>query len=542
MRDDSTLLNAVATLPISPRHATIGAYCGPLVTDLLARHTGQVSVICVNLLGRRERGSQQRVIGTFTDRLRRLGITPHLLWRDDEPGLLELAGESVVTLAGRGLITEETEPLFCCGCLALEIPMRAVPRRRQKRHVVDQNWSGLVCRVCGGTAQLTSGRSLYFQFLPEATQTRIQVQPGYADAETQELRGSWEKNMWRISRLRPTGIEVQEGGNSYNLDVDFAWSLMPTALLRSGIQLSSIVTSHRNIFAAIRMMHINNVLGEWQPEFASIVATPTLLGGSGQVMAGAAYNIDWLGQQYEPRPLRLWMTLGLNWSRKQARLPSRDLHWCLLAVGSSAPSLTPPTPSGSSAEDFLQTFSAREIQAAAVSSRKGHPMSVRGARGLATVLQVGDDRAGYLAPALPGEARPGTINAADLPASARERPWLIADARRRQNRLRRRLAEPFATDGCGVSAEADEMWLSLESLLRLARLDSNSRADALTTAYGHFPGLFTERQRMTLRLCLDTPAPAEDVGLSGPQVQGLMRDFLEVHDVILSELLALASR
>lgn len=506
----------------------IGDYLSPLVVDLLARHLGYQPIIAVNLLGRRAQARDpEQTVGDVTANLKNLGIRPCCLWRDDTEQVRALAAEALRSLLRRGMVGERTARIFSCPCGAVELPEQAIPRHAARGRLFEITAAGtIVCRPCGRPATPEKRADLYLG--PGASpQAVVAAFPAYASAEADRLLAAEAGLEWRITRRRATGITADAGTRRYHLDVDFAWSLMPTALARQRIDARAFVTSNRTLAKAITMVRLNAAMGEWPSGQVAVLATPYVRDWRGARMSDEDYGLRELAAEYEPRPLRLWMTLGMNWEHKETRLSRRELHWCLHAVGglgqTGRADLRPQTPDLAQGVDrFLRRVNMKAVRAGITGVRKG-----RAATGFAGTLElIIADRANERT-AEPGRREPSPQATTDLLERITRRAASARDA--------------VAASPAGCAHAASLMWHSLRDLLRCAACEPRCRADVLTGVQARFPNLLTGKSRRTLRLHLDHGE--EDVSFAAAMTDGAQREFLrdcvEVHEAIVAAAAAL---
>lgn len=523
-------VSAVATLPMHVRPVpAIGDYLSPLVVDLLARYLEYQPITAVNLLGRRAQAQDpDQSIGVVTASLTNLGIRPCLVWRDDSEQVRALATEALRSLLSRGIAGERTARIFSCPCGAVELPEQAIPRHATRGRLFQITAAGtIVCRPCGLPATEEKRADLYLR-LAVSPQPTVATFPAYAAAEADRLLAAEANREWRITRRRATGITADVGARRYNLDVDFVWSLMPTALARQRINARAFVTSNRTLAKAITMIRLNDAVGEWPSGQVAVLATPYVRDWRGRRMSGEDCGLPELTAEYEPRPLRLWMALGMNWEHKDTRLSRRELYWCLHAVGglgrAGRVGMCPQASDLAQGVDrFVRRVNMTAVRTAITGARKGGATT-----GFAETLEliVGDGAA----------ERTSEPGRRELPQAT---TYLLERIARRAAVARRAMA----ADPAGCAHAASLMWHSLRDLLRCTGYEPRCRADALTGVQARFPNLLPGKSRRLLRRHLDHGG--QDVSSAAAMTDGALREFLrdcfEVHEAIVATAAALTS-
>lgn len=325
-----SLIPCVAALPITPKDTpTVAHYITPLGAEFLASYLGFRTAIAVNLVGMKTSHREvPELLGRFEADVARLGLRPHLLWRDDTIGAQQLVQDAVEKLACQGRLTCRTAPVTRCPCGAVEVPAHVLESPRAPIKLAHHGpGATVICRLCSQTTHTEQVPSLYLELAWKSID--LDVLPSWAAAESRAILRSYAPDGWRISRIRPTGVQVDVLGQHFNIDVDFSWSFLPTSLQRSGLEVRALVVGHRNLAKGIVMAHVNGLLGEWKPERCLVLTMPTVLGSGGvRLVDGGPYTLDKLPADVSADGIRVWMSQAFGWRQKEYRLLLKDLPRC----------------------------------------------------------------------------------------------------------------------------------------------------------------------------------------------------------------------
>ncbi len=212
---------AIITLPLSPlKSHELGRMTTPIVGDALSRILNAKFYLSINLLDSYK--NRDEAFLTYQKTISNLNLTNNTYWLDinHQEELLHL----LKTLITKGFIYEQSTDILTCKCKIIDIEKKNLASCNPNNTHFIKKEDGLYCRKCGHKCLSVSVKSLVFD--PRKLNINpIIFMPDFLNKDAKTFDKNLKNSYQVISRLRPTGINLTYNGTTYNIDIDFLWSL-----------------------------------------------------------------------------------------------------------------------------------------------------------------------------------------------------------------------------------------------------------------------------------------------------------------------------
>jgi hypothetical protein len=308
----------VISLPVSPRlDAPLGFYLTAAAVGMMARLNHQEAVLAVNLIGARKHTSSEAE-HYLTRAGAVCGRADH--WIDSDADWKAILREVAERGYAEGWLTVREAEICHCDCGLLEYPAETPPDldKRATGKVYERRADGLHCLHCGSRVQSIRLPSLYLT-LP--TVALMDVKPKWAESEIRTFAMEYAERAMLVSRRRQTGLTMSFGEYEFQLDPDLALMLLPFALHREGMAVSTIMTGNRTLKQAFMAAAVANRLGLPTPAIAALPMVTFTGEGGATVPTG-----DEVFATHDSHAIRAVLAMAMGNTPKEVKLPTRSLH------------------------------------------------------------------------------------------------------------------------------------------------------------------------------------------------------------------------
>lgn len=307
----------VASMPIKPCWPPpVGLVTGVFVGRMLADYLSCRYVISINELNGFKNLSYD--CEGFVNAVYRMGIKTDEIWIDKAH--TNIIKNNIVRMVDEDWIKVMPKRILRCGCGRVFIEEKFANKYCK---LIDVKGELSYCKVCGTKCDSEESDQLIF-CIPDNIKP-IKVIPDFLSKEVecalQRLRG--RKQI--ISRDRDTGCTVVVKGKKYNIDVDFAWAQLFSALPE---KRQFLVASNHQIYTAAMVGTIAHLISDKDITF---ILTPYMKKDS------VFEEMDLLNGEFYGNVLYLlsclkWKKKECNWSdeiwNKYKKCSTEDLTRC----------------------------------------------------------------------------------------------------------------------------------------------------------------------------------------------------------------------
>ena len=217
----------IMTMPIAPYdNFSIGKMSTPILADFLAQKMDAKFVLAVNQLD----AYKKRKIDNYLELLQQYGIKPDYVWIDSEHKIELL--DKINYLIDNNYIYSDKRAIMSCDCKKVEIPVVNLETINLTDSCFYKKNNQFFCKSCNMPCKVMDEDVLIFQ--PKLLQDReFNFYPEFINKDIKTFTNTIMENEIVLSRKRNTGVTLEYGNKSYNIDIDFLWqvylSLFPNA-------------------------------------------------------------------------------------------------------------------------------------------------------------------------------------------------------------------------------------------------------------------------------------------------------------------------
>lgn len=318
---DSKKEIVVASMPIKPCWPTpAGLVTGVFVGRMLADYLSCRYVMSINELNGFKDLSYD--CEGFVRGVHGMGVQVDEVWIDKVH--MNAIKKNIMEMVEKGWIKVMPKRIMRCGCGRVFVEEKYANKYCKLIDVEDEI---SYCKVCGMRCDSVDSEQLIF-CIPENIKP-IKVIPAFLSKEVEWALQRLKGRKQVISRDRDTGCAVAVNGKKYNIDVDFAWAQLFSALPE---KRQFLVASNHQIYTAAMVGTIAHLMSDKDVTF---VLTPYIKKDS------VFEEMDLLNGQYYKNALYLlsclkWKKKECNWSyeiwNKYMKYSTEELTRCYKEV------------------------------------------------------------------------------------------------------------------------------------------------------------------------------------------------------------------
>lgn len=305
----------VITFPIGPRTnpPKIGLTVPSVISRVFADKLGGSFHLAVNTLDSYKE-DRTRFLSPYLELLENMCVGPDEVWHDRDKDVI--LRESLEVLINSGCLVAENREIESCKCGKVERLRGSTVHNGARLYKLNDNGES-VCLCCQNICTIHDAEVLVMK-MPEDIEAPS-VFPMHMKNEVDELTSRLRGMEFLASRSnRHTGVEIQLGGKTHSLDIDFFWSNY-LSTFPEGHQLV-VGTNHvawQLTFAHAMLQCVNKS----QSQKSSLVLAPYIYDRTG---FEPDRELEYLTKSRNKR-LGLFALMNLAWSRQNSNWDSRKL-------------------------------------------------------------------------------------------------------------------------------------------------------------------------------------------------------------------------
>ena len=308
-------------LPLTPgKHKGFVTLLGPLLADIIAKICQAPLEVVLNTAD--SFYSRTKEYDLYLDQLKKMNINLCNYDHDESSQYHDYIERTVQSLQQKTVLRFSQAELAVCQCGKVEIPQQALKvLLKEKRSKLIKVDGEIQCAKCHGQLRKESQKVLQMNFCQNPL--KVNVWPKRYAQEFKVIQRRFQQNPFIVSRHYRSGQKVNLQGQTIVLDSDFRWMAYANYFNSEKAHICLVVGSDCLNHAAKIICLAKTI--DPTIEFSLIVHPLIQVQDSNGKISELEIN-QYLEICKIPAVSRSFLTLGIQWTKGKAILPSKELY------------------------------------------------------------------------------------------------------------------------------------------------------------------------------------------------------------------------